>query len=202
MGTITQEYTKENGSIHIHTMKQWLKLLQSFPMILYPLILLLKPIFQFVMLLWFLCIKVPCHDAFIVQNPPFVPTLVAVKWASSLRQSALIVDCHNFGYTLLGLSLGQSSCFVSVYRWFEKHYGKKANGSLCVTRAMQHELAQNWGIKATVLYDQPPFFIPPTSLEEKPKLFWRLNENLCHPIGVRDCVSTTKSSCKLVINSN
>ncbi|GKV45354.1 hypothetical protein SLEP1_g52453 [Rubroshorea leprosula] len=165
------------------------------------------------MLLRFLCIKVPHPDVLLYRkehlvlwmwpfeafvccqaakgrNPPSAPTLVAVKWASSLRRSAFIVDWHNFGYTLLGLSLGRSSRFVTVYRWFEKHYGKMANGSLCVTRAMQHELAQNWGIRATVLYDQPPVFFHPTSLEEKHKLFCRLNENLCHPIGVRDCVST------------
>ncbi|KAL0306649.1 UNVERIFIED_CONTAM: UDP-glycosyltransferase TURAN [Sesamum radiatum] len=42
-----------------------------------------------------------------------------------------------------------------------------AHGSLCVTKAMQHELSQNWGIKATVLYDQPPEFFRPASLEEK-----------------------------------
>ncbi|GLT81096.1 hypothetical protein SLA2020_525000 [Shorea laevis] len=181
---------QENRSIHIHKMKQWPKRLQNLPKILYPLTLLLKPIFQFVMLLWFLCIRVPRPDVFIVQNPPSVPTLVAAKWASSLRRSALVIDWHNFGYTLLGLSLGRSSRFVSVYHWFEKHYGQMANGSLCVTRAMEHELAQNWGIKATVLYDQPPEFFHPTSLEEKHKLFCRLNENVCHPLGVRDCLST------------
>ncbi|KAG4181774.1 hypothetical protein ERO13_A09G004700v2 [Gossypium hirsutum] len=141
----------ENESIHIHTM------------ILYPLMLLLKPIIQFVILLWFLCFKVPPPDAFIVQNPPSVPTLVAVKWASSMRKLAFIVDWHNFGFTLLGLSVGRSSPFVSIYHWFEKRYGQMANGSLCVTRAMQLELAQNWGI--------------------------RLNRYLCHPLGVRDCVT-------------
>ncbi|PPD99230.1 hypothetical protein GOBAR_DD03757 [Gossypium barbadense] len=46
---------------------------------------------------------------------------------------------------------------------FEKRYGQMANGSLCVTRTLQHELAQNWGI--------------------------RLNRYLCHPLGVRDCVT-------------
>ncbi|XP_022750918.1 UDP-glycosyltransferase TURAN isoform X3 [Durio zibethinus] len=177
----------ENESIHIHTMIQWPKHSHSLPKILDPLMLLLKPIIQFIMLLWFLCIKVPPPDAFIVQNPPSVPTLVAVKWASSLRQSAFIVDWHNFGYTLLGLSLGRSSRFVSIYHWLEKRYGQMANGSLCVTRAMQHELAQNWGIKATVLYDQPPEFFHPTLLEEKHKLFCRLNRYLCHPLGVQDC---------------
>ncbi|KAB2064198.1 hypothetical protein ES319_A09G004800v1 [Gossypium barbadense] len=123
------------------------------------------------------------------KNPPSVPTLVAVKWASSMRKLAFIVDWHNFGFTLLGLSVGRSSPFVSIYHWFEKRYGQMANGSLCVTRAMQLELAQNWGIRATVLYDQPPEFFCPTSLQEKRKLFCRLNRYLCHPLGVRDCVT-------------
>ncbi|KAL1150906.1 hypothetical protein V6Z11_A09G005700 [Gossypium hirsutum] len=148
----------ENESIHIHTM------------ILYPLMLLLKPIIQFVILLWFLCFKVPPPDAFIVQNPPSVPTLVAVKWASSMRKLAFIVDWHNFGFTLLGLSVGRSSPFVSIYHWFEKRYGQMANGSLC-----------------------PPEFFCPTSLQEKRKLFCRLNRYLCHPLGVRDCVTASKS---------
>ncbi|GLT59721.1 hypothetical protein SLA2020_325240 [Shorea laevis] len=104
-GSAPHAAVQENGSIHIHTVKQWPKLLQSLPKIFYPLTLLLKPIFQFVMLLWFLCIKVPRSDVFIVRNTPSVSTLVAVKWANSLRQSAFIVDWHNFGYTLLGLSM-------------------------------------------------------------------------------------------------
>ncbi|OVA03975.1 Asparagine-linked glycosylation protein 1-like [Macleaya cordata] len=179
----------ENRSIHIHKMRQWPPIPQGLQKILRPLILLLKPLTQFFMLLWFLCYKIPSPDLFIVQNPPSVPTLVAVKWASWLRHSAFIVDWHNFGYTLLGLSLGRSSLFVRIYRWLEKHYGKMADGSLCVTKAMHHELAQNWEIKATVLYDQPPEFFHPASLEEKHKLFCRLNEDISHPRGFRDCVS-------------
>ncbi|XP_020974009.1 UDP-glycosyltransferase TURAN isoform X2 [Arachis ipaensis] len=179
-----------NPSIHLYIMKQWPTARQSLPRIL---ILLLKPLVQFFTLLWFLCIKVPSPDIFIVQNPPSVPTLVAVKWASWLRNSSFVVDWHNFGYTLLGLSLGRNSHFVSLYKWFEKHYGKMADASLCVTRAMQHELAQNWGINATVLYDQPPDFFHPTSLEERHKLFCRLNKELCQPLGFRDCVSNGTS---------
>jgi beta-1,4-mannosyltransferase len=68
-----------------------------------------------------------------------------------------------------------------------------ADASLCVTKAMQHELAQNWGINATVLYDQPPDFFHPTSLEERHKLFCRLNEHFYDPLGVRDCVSNGTS---------
>ncbi|KAF7822483.1 UDP-glycosyltransferase TURAN isoform X1 [Senna tora] len=178
-----------NQSIHIYTMKQWPTGRQSLPKILKPVMLLLKPLVQFCLLLWFLCIKIPSPDIFVVQNPPSVPTLVAVKWASWLRNSQFVIDWHNFGYTLLGLSLGRNSPFVSVYKWFEKHYGKMADASLCVTRAMQQELAQNWGVKATVLYDQPPDFFHPASLEERHKLFCRLNGDLCQPFGLRDCIT-------------
>ncbi|KAH9688350.1 UDP-glycosyltransferase TURAN [Citrus sinensis] len=153
----------EHPSIHIHTMTQWPTIPRGLPKVLKPVLLLLKPLIQFFMLLWFLCVKIASPDVFLVQNPPSVPTLVAVKWASSLRRSAFIVDWHNFGYTLLSLSLGRRSHFVSIYRWIEKYYGKMANGCLCVTQAMQHELAQNWGIK--------------------------LNKILHQPLGVQDCVS-------------
>ncbi|XP_022637080.1 UDP-glycosyltransferase TURAN isoform X2 [Vigna radiata var. radiata] len=162
-----------NPSIHFHIMKQWFTANQRLPKILQPIMLLLKPIVQFLMLLWFLCVKIPSPDVFIVQNPPSVPTLVAVKWASWLRKSSFVIDWHNFG--------------------FEKHYGKMADASLCVTKAMQHELAQNWGINATVLYDQPPDIFHAASLEERHKLFCRLNEDLFQPLGVRDCVSNGTS---------
>ncbi|KAH6558309.1 hypothetical protein KP509_1Z070000 [Ceratopteris richardii] len=39
---------------------------------------------------------------------------------------------------------------------------------------MQQELAENWGIKATVLYDRAPSHFHPTSMEEKHELFHRL----------------------------
>ncbi|XP_047957226.1 UDP-glycosyltransferase TURAN [Salvia hispanica] len=179
----------ENQSIHIHRMPPWPTVLQRLPSILRPIFLILKPIVQFLTLLWYLCVKIPAPDAFIVQNPPSVPTLVVVKWASWLRKSAFIVDWHNFGYTLLALSLGRSSLFVTIYRWIEKRYGMMAHGSLCVTRAMQHELLLNWGIKATVLYDQPPEFFQPASLEQKHNLFCRISKSLHSPFGLQDCIS-------------
>ncbi|KAK9674543.1 hypothetical protein RND81_12G239800 [Saponaria officinalis] len=179
----------EHPSICIHRMTEWPKFTQNLPWVLRCLMLLLKPTFQFIVLLWYLCIKIPAPDLFLVQNPPSVPTLVAVKWASWLRRSVFIVDWHNFGYTLLGLSLGRGSRFVALYRWFEKHYGQQADGSLCVTKAMQHELAQNWGIRATVLYDQPPEFFHPSSLVEKHRLFLKLDKDLRYFEGIRDCIN-------------
>lgn len=54
----------------------------------------------------------------ILQNPPSIPTLVAVKFSSWLRHSAFIIDWHNFGYTLLGLSFGRSNILVKTYHWY------------------------------------------------------------------------------------
>ncbi|CAD6269794.1 unnamed protein product [Miscanthus lutarioriparius] len=122
--------------------------------------------------------RVPRPDVFVVQsfmntthnhyqfrchNPPSVPTLAAVKLASWLRGAKFIVDWHNFGYTLLGLSHGRSHIIVKIYFWFEKHFGQMADGAFCVTKAMQHELAQNWGI--------------------------RLGNSICSAMGNADCKS-------------
>ncbi|THG12924.1 hypothetical protein TEA_014547 [Camellia sinensis var. sinensis] len=70
------------------------------------------------------------------------------KDTSSLDAFAQAIDSVSYASLVsLSLSLGRSSVFVAIYHWFEKHFGKMTNGSLCATRAMQHELAQNWGIK-------------------------------------------------------
>ncbi|KAL6546199.1 hypothetical protein OROMI_021920 [Orobanche minor] len=167
----------EHKSIHVHKMTQWSSVPQSLPKLLRPFMLVLKAISQFCLLLW---------------NPPSVPTLVAVKWASWLKHSAFIVDWHNFGYTLLALSVGRTSIFVAVYRWVEKHYGSLANGSFCVTKAMQRELDDNWGIKATVLYDQPHEFFRPASLEEKHTIAGQPSKS--HDMGKVICDSTLFTS--------
>ncbi|XP_024313451.1 UDP-glycosyltransferase TURAN isoform X2 [Brachypodium distachyon] len=178
---------RENPSIHIHEMKS--VQLPGISKISGALALLLKAAIQFIMLVWFLCFKIPCPDVFIVQNPPSVPTLAAVKLVSWIRGAKFIVDWHNFGYTLLGLSHGRSHIVVKIYFWFEKHFGQMADGAFCVTKAMQHELAQNWGIKATVLYDHSPEFFHPASLAEKHELFSRLGNTICSAMGSADCIS-------------
>ncbi|KAF3571892.1 hypothetical protein F2Q69_00063251 [Brassica cretica] len=213
-GSIPHEAVLKHPSIHIHTMAQP-RFIHLLPKILYPVTLFLKAFIQFTMLLWFLFVKVPAPDLFLVQNPPSVPTLVAVKWASSWRRAAFVVDWHNFGYTLLALSLGRNNVFVSLYRWIEMHYGKMATGSLCVTKAMQHELEQNWEVRAKVLYDQPPEFFRPALLEERHELFCRVKKDLCHPSGVYDFISrelenqvldetlfTTKTNADILLKQN
>lgn len=181
-----------NQSIHIHEMASIR--LQGLSKISRILALLIKSVVQFVILVWFLCFKIPRPDAFLLQIPPSVPTLAAVKLSSWLGRCGFVIDWHNFGYTLLGMSHGRRHILVRLYHWFEKYFGNKADGSLCVTKAMQHELSQNWGVKASVLYDQPPEFFHPASLKESHMLFCRLTQSICDPVEYHDFISSGNKS--------
>lgn len=51
---------------------------------------------------------------YLAQNPPTIPTL-AVAWiAGRLYGSKFIIDWHNYGFTILGLSLGKSHALVKL----------------------------------------------------------------------------------------
>jgi beta-1,4-mannosyltransferase len=48
------------------------------------------------------------------KNPPSIPTLALVRLVGWLRQSRVIIDWHNLGYTILALRLGQDHVLVQV----------------------------------------------------------------------------------------
>jgi len=175
----------QHPHIHLHLMRAPFP--QGLPRVLYLLLLPLKIMIQFMTLVWILCVQISAPDFYLVQNPPSIPTLTVVRLACWLRKSAFVIDWHNFGYTLLALSLGSRHPLVQIHSWYERRYGKTADGYLCVTKAMQHELEQKWGIQATVLYDRPPEYFRPIGLREKHELFCRLDASFTRPPGVRDC---------------
>ncbi|KAJ7570886.1 hypothetical protein O6H91_01G137900 [Diphasiastrum complanatum] len=184
-GTEPHPALLEDPRIHLHLIKPPTPL--GLPRSLYLLVLPLKIVIHTIHLIWMLCIKLPAPDVILVQNPPAIPTLLVVKWACWIHKAAYIIDWHNFGYTLLGLKLGPGHLLVKIHHWYERHYGKMADGYLCVTEAMQLELAQNWGIWATVLYDRSPEFFHPATLKEKHQLFCRLNDAITRPDALVDC---------------
>lgn len=54
---------------------------------------------------------------FISQNPPGLPG-IAVAWlVSVLRGSRLVIDWHNYGYTIMALSHGQGHPVVRLAKW-------------------------------------------------------------------------------------
>ncbi|TQE13666.1 hypothetical protein C1H46_000673 [Malus baccata] len=113
LGDIGRSPRMQYHALSLARQPQWQTFTRGLPNILRPFVLLIKAVTQFVMLLWFLCIKIPAPDVYLVQ---------------------------------------------------------------------------------------PPEFFRPASLEEKHKLFCRLDKNLRQPLGVHDCTSTGSGEVNTEIN--
>jgi beta-1,4-mannosyltransferase len=135
---------------------------------------LIKPILQLWTLFHMLLFKIKRPDFLIVQNPPAIPTLFVAHIICLLRRSKLIIDFHNYGYTIMEMSKSGHSRknhpLVKIAKWYERRFGRGAYANLCVSQAMQADLRLNWKIEANVLYDRPPVFFKEAKLQEKEEL--------------------------------
>lgn len=103
-----------------------------------------------------------------VQNPPSIPTLAIAAWICFFRNTSLIVDWHNFGYSILGLKLGSSHPLVLLSKWYERFFARRADSHFAVTDAMVGVLKDQFGVKALALHDRPARqFLPLLPLERK-----------------------------------
>ena len=128
--------------------------------------------------LLFALLRMPAPRAVLVQNPPSIPTLAVVWLACALRGARMIIDWHNFGYTVLGLALGEAHPVVAAAGAYERACARRAHAHLCVTNAMRLWLQSEWGVKARLLYDRPPPFFRPTDVQGRHELFSRLAPQL------------------------
>jgi len=113
----------------------------------------------------------------LVQNPPGVPTLMVVWLYCIFARTHYVVDWHNYTYSILAINIPNKTNFaVKLAKWIEKKFGAKASANFCVTKAMKEDLKNDFGVKATVLYDRSPVQFRPISLEEKHNLFMKLSE--------------------------
>lgn len=92
----------------------------------------------------------PALHLILVQNPPGVPILLILKLYSYFVGATVVVDWHNFGYSLFRLgNLGRRfPLIVSILKHLEHFSGILANGHLCVTNAMKRFLKEKWYISA------------------------------------------------------
>ncbi|KAL7849691.1 hypothetical protein SRHO_G00190400 [Serrasalmus rhombeus] len=132
-----------------------------------------KVILQALQLLHVL-LKMEDQAYILMQNPPGLPG-IAVAWlASRLCGAQFVIDWHNYGYSIMALTLGEKHLIVKVAKWYEKFFGRVSDYNLCVTNAMRHDLQKNWNIRATTLYDKPPSIFRETPLKLQHELFYRL----------------------------
>ena len=93
----------------------------------------------------------------LVQNPPSIPTLVVAHVVCFLRHTRLVIDWHNFGYSILALRLGSKHRLVQISRLYEQIFARSAEAHFCVTNAMARVLERDYGITTKVLplHDRP-----------------------------------------------
>lgn len=137
---------------------------------------------QSLQVLSLLMLRLAKPDIILVQNPPAIPTLLIALVAARARSAKLIIDWHNFGCSMLALNLGKGHLGLRLARWYEQTFGRRGDGHLCVSQAMQSELAEHWGISgAIVLYDRPAAQFAPTPPDVRRDLFHRIGSELDLP---------------------
>ncbi|XP_016043142.1 chitobiosyldiphosphodolichol beta-mannosyltransferase isoform X3 [Erinaceus europaeus] len=132
-----------------------------------------KVVFQAVHLMWKLMWRQPAAYIFL-QNPPGLPAIAVCWFVGCLCGSKLVIDWHNYGYSIMALVHGPSHPLVLLAKWYEKLFGRLSYLNLCVTKAMQEDLAENWGIRAVTVYDKPASFFRETPLDVQHQLFVKL----------------------------
>ncbi|KAF6125359.1 hypothetical protein HJG60_009852 [Phyllostomus discolor] len=109
-----------------------------------------------------------------LQNPPGLPAIAVCWFVGCLCGSKLVIDWHNYGYSIMGLVHGPNHYIVLLAKWYEKLCGRLSHLNLCVTNEMREDLAENWGIKAVTVYDKPASFFKETPLDLQHWLFMKL----------------------------
>jgi beta-1,4-mannosyltransferase len=140
---------------------------------------LVRPVWQSILLLIQL-LSVPVPHVIIVQNPPSIPTLPIIYLYSRLTGSRLIIDWHNYGFSILNLNLRSDHPLVRLYKFIEVYFGRLADAGFCVSEAMQTDLKDNFQIKypLSILYDKPPSHFKPMTVRKKHDFFLKIKDKI------------------------
>ncbi|XP_069762398.1 chitobiosyldiphosphodolichol beta-mannosyltransferase isoform X2 [Narcine bancroftii] len=125
----------------------------------------------------YVLLKIDAPSYMLLQNPPGLPAIAVVWTICLLRGSKFIIDWHNYGYTIMGLTHGDHHPIVLIAKWYEHFFGKLSDLNLCVTEAMKEDLRVNWSIKAITLYDSPSPIFRESPLELQHVLFKKLADD-------------------------
>ncbi|KAI1444163.1 glycosyltransferase family 33 protein [Annulohypoxylon stygium] len=141
----------------------------------------LKVLWQIWTLFQVLGYQTPPARWLLVQNPPSIPTLVIALLISILRNTHLMIDWHNYGWTILAGTKGQDHPFVKISKAYECALGQAApTANITVTHAMKKQLERepyNVTAPILVLHDRPAsIFQPLKSLPDRRDFLEKLPE--------------------------
>ena len=113
-----------------------------------------------------------------MKNPPSIPTLIVAQAICFLRNTRLIIDWHNFGYSILALRLGNRHPLVQISRLYETIFSRFATAHFTVTDAMARILRHDYPVLTTVftLHDRPAVHFRPAIEEERLPLLEALTQ--------------------------
>ncbi|KAM7195306.1 beta-1,4-mannosyltransferase [Naviculisporaceae sp. PSN 640] len=134
-----------------------------------------KVIYQIYHLLILLAYRLSPAQWILVQNPPSIPTLSIASLICYLRNTKLMIDWHNYGWTILSGTRGPNHPLVAISKLYECFFGRLGHFHLTVTAAMARQLRNPpYNIPASKpmipVHDRPAeIFQPLSSLEKKHK---------------------------------
>lgn len=140
----------------------------------------LKVVWQVFSLYFALAYRTEASKWMLVQNPPSIPTLAIAFFVAFIRNSKLIIDWHNFGYSILALKLGPTHPLVRISKLYEHIFSKTASVHLTVTNAMARVLNESFNEEALPLHDRPAEHFQPLSSSQRSEFLKRLPETAPH----------------------
>ncbi|KNC85427.1 hypothetical protein, variant [Sphaeroforma arctica JP610] len=188
-GSTPHEMITSNQRIAQHSLLTPHQLKAGMPRAVYLFAAVVKTL-QLIVTLLYRLLTVPRPDAYLVQTPPAIPALACVKLACLLRNSKMVVDWHNLGYSILALARPESSLLVRIYKGYERLMGPLSDYNFCVTVAMKAWLKATWGVSASTLYDRAPEIFKRLDVNDQHELFIRLSRS--HN-GVLDGLDTSST---------
>ncbi|KAL8564973.1 hypothetical protein ACOMHN_003349 [Nucella lapillus] len=180
-GSVPHKQIRENESIEINAIREAPQFFKYLPG---PFGYVFRALWLF-LTVYITLMLLPKSRFYFLQNPPTIPTFPVVWLVCLLRGSCMVIDWHNYGYTILALKLGSNHPLVAISHMLEKLFGRRAIANICVTNAMKDNLDQEWSIRATTVYDRPPEIFKTTPLSEQHQLFTRLGQQ--YPVFKDSC---------------
>jgi beta-1,4-mannosyltransferase len=165
---------QSNRLISILPISTFPKYLQTNSKLLFLLTAPLKVLHQIWSLYFALAYKTAPAKWMLVQNPPSIPTLVVAQFLCFFRKTRLVIDWHNFGYSILALRLGDNHPLVRISKWYEGFFSSQAFAHFTVTNAMARVLRTKWRTTALALHDRPPAHFQPLSQSQRLAFLHRL----------------------------
>ncbi|KAL2133382.1 hypothetical protein VTI74DRAFT_2470 [Chaetomium olivicolor] len=138
----------------------------------------LKVLYQLYHLTVLLAHRLPPAQWILVQNPPSIPTLAIAGLICRLRNAKLIIDWHNYGWTILSGTRGRNHPLVALSKLYECYFGRLGHLHLTVTHAMVRQLrSPPYSISQPMLalHDRPAaIFQPITSPSTRAEILSRV----------------------------